>query len=142
MIMTSKMTSMTIGKVAKAASVGIETIRFYEKQGLLEEPRRRMSGYREYDDTVIPRLRFIRRAKQLGFTLGEIKELLALRLDRAASCSRVKQRAEAKITDIESKLKSLRRMKQALLDLSQACDDTAPTSECPILGALDQNNGF
>ncbi len=137
MPMASQITTMTIGQLAKASGVAIETIRFYEKQGLLEEPRRRMSGYREYDETVIPRLRFIRRAKQLGFTLGEIKELLALRLDRAASCSRVKQRAEAKIADIESKLKSLRRMKRALIDLSQACDDTAPTSQCPILNALD-----
>lgn len=137
MSMAGKMTNMTIGQLAKASGVGIETIRYYEKEGLLETPRRRISGYREYDDSVIPRLRFIRRAKQLGFTLAEINELLALRLDRRASCGRVKQQAESKIADIEAKLKSLRRMKSALLDLSEACDESAPTSQCPILNALD-----
>ena len=135
-------TRMTIGKVAKASGVGIETIRFYEKEGLLEEPARRMSGYREYDDAVIPRLLFIRRAKELGFTLSEIKDLLALRVERKASCSRVKQQAEAKIADIDSKMKSLGRMKRALVKLTDACDESAPTSECPILGALDRNNGL
>jgi MerR family mercuric resistance operon transcriptional regulator len=142
--MDSKMTGsrMTIGKVAKASGVAIETIRFYEKEGLLEPPARRTSGYREYEDTVVPRLLFIRRAKELGFTLGEIRELLALRLDRKASCGRVKQRTEAKIADIEAKMKSLGRMKRALGRLSAACDERAPTSDCPILNALDGSNGL
>lgn len=133
---------MTIGKVAKASGVGIETIRFYEKEGLLEEPARRMSGYREYGDAVVPRLLFIRRAKELGFTLGEIRELLALRVDRRASCNKVKQQADAKIADIEAKMKSLGRMKRALVKLTEACDERAPTSACPILDALDLNNGL
>lgn len=143
MSMASKKTRtvMTIGKLAKASGVGIETIRFYEKEGLLEEPARRVSGYREYGQGVVPRLLFIRRAKELGFTLAEIKDLLALRLERKASCSKVKQQAEAKIADIEAKMKSCR-MKRALVKLTDACDERAPTSECPILGALDRNNGF
>ncbi len=133
---------MTIGKVSKASGVGIDTIRFYEKEGLLDVPARRMSGYREYDDGVVRRLLFIRRAKELGFTLAEIKELLALRVERKASCGRVKQQAEAKIVDIEAKMKSLGRMRRALVKLTDACDERAPTSQCPILEALDRNNGF
>ncbi len=131
---------MTIGKVAKASGVGIETIRFYEKEGLLEAPARRASGYREYDDAVVLRLLFIRRAKELGFTLSEIKDLLALRVERKASCSKVKQQAEAKIADIDAKMKSLGRIKRALVKLTNACDERAPTSECPILRSLDRNN--
>ncbi|MFQ5352094.1 MAG: heavy metal-responsive transcriptional regulator [Candidatus Binatia bacterium] len=133
---------MRIGQVAKASGLGIETIRFYEKKGLIEEPARRVSGYREYEEAVVPRLLFVRQAKNLGFTLREIKELLALRLDREASCGRVKRQAEAKIADIEMRMKSLRRMKRALETLSSACDERAPTSECPILAALDRNNGL
>ena len=133
---------MTIGQVAKTAGVGIETIRFYEKEGLIEKPARRASGYREYGDAVIPRLRFIRRAKELGFTLREIKELLALRVQHTASCGRVKEQAEAKIADINAKVQSLRRMKRALVKLTDACDERAPTSQCPILEALDRNHGL
>ena len=92
---------MTIGLVARRAGVGVETVRFYERQGLIEEPPRRPSGYREYDDEVVSRLGFIRRAKELGFTLKEIKELLSLRRDPSTPAADVKRRAEAKIADIE-----------------------------------------
>ncbi|RMF21439.1 MAG: heavy metal-responsive transcriptional regulator [Deltaproteobacteria bacterium] len=129
---------MTIGTVAKQAGVTVDTIRFYEKQGLLAPRRRRASGYREYDGEAVRRLRFIRRAKDLGFTLGDIRELLALKVDRRASCARVKRRAEAKITEIEEKIRTLRKMKNALARLTRACDERAPTSECPILDALEQ----
>ncbi|MCH8048022.1 MAG: MerR family transcriptional regulator, partial [Planctomycetes bacterium] len=78
--------SLTIGQLARRAEVGVETVRFYEREGLLEEPARRPSGYRQYDEGVVDRLRFIRRAKQLGFTLKEIRELLSLRLDPATTC--------------------------------------------------------
>src|SRR5688572_16538183 len=84
--------SLSIGQVAKAAGLGIETIRFYERQGLLAEPRRRSSGYRIYDESAVARLQFIRRAKDLGFTLGEIKSLLELRRDPGATAADVRQR--------------------------------------------------
>lgn len=87
------MESLTIGKVARLAEVGVETIRFYEREGLIEEPSRGESGYRQYPKETIQRLRFIKRAKDLGFTLREIKELLALRLDPGTTCGDVRRRA-------------------------------------------------
>ena len=129
---------LTIGTVARRAGVGVETVRFYERQGLIEEPPRRLSGYREYDDEVVARLGFIRRAKDLGFTLKEIKELLSLRRDPAAPAADVKRRAQAKIADIESKIGALRKMKKALEELTSACRGHATSAECPLLHALDQ----
>src|SRR5215468_10396737 len=95
------MRPLTIGQVARQVGVGVETVRFYERQGLLEQPARRESGYRQYAEDVVARLRFIRRAKELGFSLKEVAELIALDADPATSCGDVKQRAEAKIADIE-----------------------------------------
>lgn len=131
------MKSLTIGQVAREAGVGVETVRFYERQGLIEEPNRRASGYRQFDEEVVERLQFIREAKELGFTLGEVKELLSLKVDPSSSCSDVKNRAEAKIADIEQKIRTLQRMKQALEKLTKACSGDGPTSECPILETLD-----
>ncbi len=131
------MKPLTIGKVARRASVGVETVRFYEREGLIEEPPRRESGYRQYPEETVSRIRFIRRAKELGFSLKEIKELLALRIDPEASCEDIRQRAEAKIADIEEKVRTLRRMKKALVKLTAACNGRAPVSECPILEALE-----
>ncbi|MFQ5811555.1 MAG: MerR family DNA-binding protein, partial [Armatimonadota bacterium] len=101
-----------------------------------EEPRK-PSGYRQYSEDVIPRLRFIRRAKELGFSLDEIGELLSLRVDSAAKCADVKQRAEAKIVDLDERISALARMRETLAELVAACDARAPTSECPILEALE-----
>lgn len=131
------MKSLTIGQVAREAGVGIETVRFYERQGLIEAPTRRASGYRQFNESVVDRLQFIREAKELGFTLGEIKELLSLKLDPSSSCAEVKGRAEAKIADIEEKTRTLQRMKRALAKLTKACSGDGPTSECPILEALE-----
>jgi MerR family copper efflux transcriptional regulator len=130
------MRPLTIGQVARRAGVGIETVRFYEREGLLEEPARRDSGYRQYEEDVVARLRFIKRSKELGFSLKEIKELLALRVDPTTTCAEVKSRAEAKIADIEEKINTLQRMKKALKKLTQTCSGQGPTSECPILEAL------
>lgn len=131
------MRPLTIGQVAKNAGVGIETVRFYERQGLISEPPRKESGYRQYPEDVVARLRFIHRAKELGFSLKEIKELLALRLDPATTCAEVKSRATAKIADIEAKIETLQRMKKALVKLTKSCSGRGPTSECPILDALE-----
>lgn len=129
---------LTIGQLAKSADVGVETVRFYERQGLLAEPNRRPSGYRQYDEGVVDRLRFIRRAKELGFTLSEIKDLLSLRLDPSTTCADVKNRAEEKIDDIEAKVRTLQRMKKALVKVTKACSGRGSTSDCPILEALDK----
>ena len=132
------MKPLTIGQVARQAGIGVETVRFYEREGLLQEPSRRASGYRQYPEDVVARLRFIRRAKELGFSLKEIKELLALRVDPTTTCWEVKEQAEAKITDIDGKIASLLRMKRALVKLTATCRGQGPTSECPILDALDK----
>jgi MerR family mercuric resistance operon transcriptional regulator len=129
-------TMLSIGQVARRAGVGVETIRFYEREGLLAEPGRRLSGHRLYDEGTVTRLMFIRRAKELGFTLREIKELLSLRHYSGTLCGEVRARAEAKIKDIDSKIKLLRRMKDALGRLTAACGKTEG-AECPILDALD-----
>lgn len=131
------MKPLTIGQVAHRSGVGIETVRFYEREGLLARPKRSVSGYRQFDEEVIVRLQFIRRAKELGFTLNEIKELLSLRVDLDTSCDDVKDRAEIKIADIEDKIKTLRRMKKTLVRLTQECGKKGGGSECPILDALD-----
>ncbi len=128
---------LTIGRVARRAGVGVETVRFYQRQGLIEEPPRRLTGYREYDEEVVSRLGFIRRAKDLGFTLREIKELLSLRRDPSMPAADVKRRVEAKIADIENKVRSLQEMKRALAKLTSACGGHT-TAECPLLHALDQ----
>ena len=131
---------ITIGHVARHAGVGIETVRFYEREGLLEKPDRTTSGYRQYDQEVINRLRFIKRAKELGFTLKEIKELLSLKVDPNTTCAEVKSRAEEKIDDIANKIRTLQNMKKALVKLTKECSGSSSSSECSILEALDKEN--
>lgn len=133
------MESLTIGKVARLAEVGVETIRFYEREGLIDEPPRRESGYRQYPEDTAHRLRFIRRAKELGFTLKEIKELLALRIEPETTCEDIRRRAEAKIGDIEQKIRTLKNMKKALMKLTLACSGRGPVSECPVLEAMGRD---
>lgn len=131
------MKSLTIGKVARRAGVGVETVRFYEREGLLDEPPRLESGYRQYGEEVIVRLRFIRRAKDLGFTLSEIKELIALSGDPDATRADLRSRAEAKIADIEARVRDLLRIKAALETLTALCDGHGSLEGCPILHALE-----
>ena len=116
----------------------METVRFYEREGLLEEPPRRASGYRQYSQEAVKRIGFIKRAKELGFSLKEITELLLLRVDAQTSCDEVKQRTEAKIAEVERKLVELQRMRQALLQVHSLCTGQGPTGRCPMLEALDQ----
>jgi len=130
------METLTIGEVAKRSGVGIETIRFYERKGLIDDPPRRLSGYRQYPKETIDRLRFIRKAKELGFTLNEINDLLVISVDASASCADVKERAEAKIENIERKIQSLSRMKKGLKALASSCEGNQPISQCPIIEAL------
>jgi MerR family mercuric resistance operon transcriptional regulator len=132
-----KVESLTIGQVAKQAQVNIETIRYYERRGLIPEPPRRESGYRQYAPDAVKRITFIKRAQELGFSLREIQELLSLRVDPGTTTGDIKGRAEAKLADIDTKLRDLKRMKTALVKLTAACRGRGPTSECPILDALE-----
>ena len=130
------MRRLTIGWAAREAGIGVETVRFYERQGLLAEPPRTESGYRDYSPDVVNRLLFIRRAKELGFTLNEIKELLSLHF-----CPDIKALAEAKIADIESKIETLAAMKTVLRGLVDQCEHCA-SDECPILASLDRESSL
>jgi MerR family transcriptional regulator, copper efflux regulator len=131
------MKSLTIGRLAKQAGVNLETVRFYERRGLLPKPPRTASGYRLFPAR---RLRFIRRAQELGFSLTEIGELLSLRVSRRTTNADIRTRAEAKIADIEAKIKSLESMKKTLRKLTRVCDGCAPVAECPILESLDRED--
>ncbi len=128
---------MTIGKVADLAGVGVETIRFYEREKLIEDPPRSASGYRHYPAETVERVLFILRAKDLGFTLKEIKELLCLRLDLGKDCRSMKSRAQVKIANIEGKIAELEKMKEALMTLTATCREDLAMSDCPILDFLD-----
>ncbi|WP_457575417.1 MerR family transcriptional regulator [Desulfomarina sp.] len=127
----------TIGKIAKQAGLGVETIRFYERVGLLEEPPRTKAGYRQYPPETVDKLRFIQKSKRLGFSLQEIGELFSLRLNQNATCGDVKTKAEEKIRSIEKKIYDLTRMKEALTQLTLQCNGIGPVHECPILAALE-----
>lgn len=128
---------LRIGEVAKQAETGIETIRFYERQGLLAEPRRKPSGYRQYDESAVARLRFIRRAKELGFTLAEVKELLGLWFDTATRCEHVRERASQKLEVIGEKIRSLQKMKRSLGKLIRQCERRESFIDCPLWQGLD-----
>lgn len=133
------MKEMTIGKLAKASGIGVETIRFYERKGLLDEPGRTASGYRKYPKESITRLQFIRRAKELGFSLAEIEELLCLRKKTGSSKADIKVFAQDKITDIRKKIADLTTIATALEELTKQCDGCGPIAECPILNALEDS---
>ena len=131
------MEALTISQVAKQAGVNIETVRFYERQGLIPEPPRRASGYRQYSSDFVKRIQFIKRAQTLGFSLKEITELLDLRIEPDTACDEVRNRAEQKVEAIEKKIETLVRMKRVLNELIVACNHRELTSECPILITLD-----
>ena len=127
---------LTIGAVAKRAGVAIDTIRYYEREGLLPEPTRRPSGYRSYGEGTVAQLRFIRRAKTLGFTLEEIRDLLALSADRQRGVKAVKQRAQQRLAEIEARIAELERVRAGLSELVEACPGHGAPEACPILRAL------
>ena len=130
-------TVMTIGELARCAGVNVQTVRYYERRGLLDEPARRASGYREYGAVALDRLRFIRRAQELGFTLTEVGELLALRLDPGTTAADVKSRAQQKIAEVDAKLHDLERIRDALTHLAGTCrGGRGPAGDCPLLEAL------
>lgn len=122
--------------MAKRGEVGIETVRFYERQGLLEIPERKASGYRRYGEKTIQILRFIRRAKELGFTLKEIKTLLDLRSDESSPRTEVRRQAKRKIEEIDAKIADLQRMREGLKSLVGKCHGNGSVVGCPIMEAL------
>ena len=126
------------GEVAALAGVNVETVRYYEKRGILDEPPRGPSGYREYSRGSVRVIRFVKRAQQLGFTLDECQELLVLRGDETRACAEVRDAASAKVADIDVRIRDLQRMKRALNTLISSCTGDASTRECPILDALDE----
>ncbi len=132
--------ALTIGHVAREAGVNIDTVRYYERAGLLPPPRRRASGYRDYDAEVVPKLRFIRRAKELGFSLDDIRDLLALSVDRERGVHGVRERAAARLAEVETRIAELRRVQRGLRQLVAACPGHGALEGCPILAALGREN--
>lgn len=136
--MTVDSSTLTITRLARASGVNRETIRFYEQRGLLPPPPRSAAGYRLYSRDEARRIRFIKRAQALGFTLEEVAALLALRATPGNACAAVKAQAEAKIVDIEARIAALRAMKRTLATIAADCvTGVATMGECPILAALD-----
>jgi Hg(II)-responsive transcriptional regulator len=127
---------MQIGTVAEQAGVNVQTLRYYERRGLLPRPPRRLSGYREFPDDAVRIVRFIKRAQGLGFTLDEVEELIRLRNDKRRDRARIRAVAEKRVRQIERKLVELQAMKKALTHLLHCCRDGS-TLECPIIEALD-----
>jgi len=128
---------MTIGQLATRCGVNVETVRYYERRGLMRDPRKRGVGYRDYNDEDEQRLRFIKQAQGLGFTLHEIADLLALRVAPGTTCADVRAKARAKVQDIEERMRDLETFKAALLRLVNRCSGAGPTTECPILEAME-----
>ena len=125
--------SFTIGSLADASAVNVETIRFYERKGILKQPKKQ-GAFRHYPIEYVARIRFIKRSQELGFTLKEAKELLDLRIKNQAKCSDVLNRTEEKISEINEKIKDLKRMKKSLEGLANCCEDRSiPLSDCPVL---------
>lgn len=128
--------TMTRSEVAEAVGVSADTVLYYEQRGLLPKPRRSARGYRLYTPDFAERLRFVKRAQELGFTLTEIGELLDLRVDPETDCGDVRAHATAKLADVEAKIRDLERIRDALGTLALACRGKGPTSACPILEAM------
>ncbi len=133
----SDVNALTIGKLAARGGVSVQTVRYYERSGLLPKPARAASGYRLYEHDAIGRLTFIKQAQQLGFSLSEIQDLLSLRMQSGTTCADVRQRAREKILGVSKKIEDLQRIRSALTKLAAACRGKGPTADCPILEALE-----
>ncbi|HEX9728064.1 MAG TPA: MerR family DNA-binding protein [Gemmatimonadales bacterium] len=132
--------SLTIGRVAASAGVNLQTVRYYERRGLLPAPPRSRAGYRQYGGDTVSRLRFIKRAQELGFQLEEIKELLDLRVEHGDACTAVEAKAQAKIDTVDGKIRELRRLRAVLASLVASCAARELTADCPILETLSEDD--
>ena len=135
--MENLMDTMAIGKIARRAGVSVDTVRYYEKNGLLAPTARLASGYRRYDEAQLRRLRFIREAQKLGFSLRDVRELLGL--SRQRDVTRVKRAAEKKLADVKARIAALERVRDGLGKLVAACPGHGLASDCPILKALGED---
>lgn len=132
------MMALTIGRLARQAGVGVETVRFYERRGLIEQPRKPDgAGFRTYPAELVARIRFIRQAQQVGFSLREIEDLLSLRADPAADCSDVRQKATDKVAEINHKIAELERVRSALEAVIAACPGRGALRACTIIEAIE-----
>ena len=130
------MDDLTTGQLAEQANVNLETIRYYERRGLLPEPPRNESGHRRYPLDALRRTEFIKRTQSLGFSLNEISDLLSLTVGTGKTCADVKTRVEVKIKDVQEKIVDLKEIEQALMRLVDKCSGKGPVGQCPILEEL------
>jgi Hg(II)-responsive transcriptional regulator len=136
------MQAIRIGELARRAGVSVQTVRYYEGRGLMPEPDRARSGYRQYDRRAVSRLRFIRRAQELGFTLAEIGDLLALRLDPSTGAEDLRGRVREKMSGLDEKMHDLERIRSGLEHLLRECEAGDSSSDCPLLDVLEANASF
>lgn len=134
------MEGLKVGEVAKQAGVNLQTVRYYERRGLLPRAPRTGSNYRAYPEDAVRRVQFIKRAQELGFTLQEINELLSLRAAPQTRCADVRRRAQTKLRDIDDRVRTLQAMRKALTKLIGECSGKGPVTQCPILEALDSED--
>jgi MerR family transcriptional regulator, copper efflux regulator len=139
---TVVMEGLTTAKLAREGGVNVETIRYYERHGLLPKAPRTPSGYRQFSEVHAIRLRFIRRAQELGFTLKEVKELLAIRVKPSSGCADVRRKAEAKIAAVDEKIRNLQTIREALVSMTETCSGRGPATNCSILEAMNRNEKF
>lgn len=130
-------TNLTIGQLAKAAGVNVQTVRFYEREGILKPQTRLQSGYRVYNEESLKRLYFIRQAKDLGFSLEEIRSLLSLRVRSANHCDQVRLRAEKKLNDVQQKIRHLKNLERTLKGLISDCQSRVVSDCCPIIEKME-----
>lgn len=133
------MVHLTIGRLAQLAGVNLETIRYYERRGLLPKPERTAAGYRQFPPDSARRVRFIKRAQTLGFSLDEVRDLLTLGAAPRQNRSTIRARAKAKIEDIDGRIAALRTMKRTLNALVDRCERCGASTDCPIVACLDQD---
>lgn len=130
------MRALTTGQLARQAGLGVETVRYYERKGLVAEPERRKSGYRQYPKESVARLVFIRRARLLGFSLAEVQELLDLQDSKKGTCGDVQRRIQSKLAEVDQRIQDLEEIRRTLVRLAAACVAEAPTTECPAIKEL------
>jgi len=131
---------MKIGTVAKQAGVNVQTIHYYERQGLLPPAARSRAGYRLYGSDAMQRILFIKHAQEIGFSLKEIRDLLSLRVDENMTCGDVKTKAETKLVEVRRKIERLQTISNALIGLIASCEAEKPAHKCALLEALDEEH--
>ena len=127
------MIGLTIGKVAKLSNVGVETIRYYQREGIVEEPPRVDGGFRTYPRETVQRIRFIKRAQDLGFSLGEISELLSMKAQKNGACGKLREKVDLKIEQVAKKISDLRKIRAALIAVKGVCANQTPSTDCQVL---------